>query len=43
VRTNEYVRLASRSSSIEYAKAGQARRNAIIRKTIADEIRTATE
>src|SRR5215210_732335 len=43
VSTNEYVRRASRSSSMEYANAGHAVRNAIIRKTIADEIRTATE
>ena len=43
VSTNEYVRLASLSSSIEYANAGHAVRNAIIRNTTADEIRTATE
>ena len=43
VSTNEYVRFASPSSSIEYANAGQASRNAIIRNTTADEIRTATE
>src|SRR5919199_854943 len=43
VRTNAYVRRASRSSSIEYAKAGHAVRKAISRKTTADEMRTATE
>src|ERR671936_1785428 len=43
VRTNAYVRRASRSSSIEDANAGQAVRKAISRKTTAEEIRTATE
>src|ERR687891_1461807 len=43
VRTNAYVRRASRSSSIEYANAGQASRNAVSRRAIADAIRTPTE
>src|SRR5215475_9702237 len=34
VSTYEYVRLASRSSLIEYAKAGQASWNAVITKMI---------
>src|ERR671910_647583 len=39
VSTNAYVRFASRSSSIEYANAGQAVRNATRRRTIADAMR----
>ena len=41
--TNEYVRFATLSSSIEYANAGQASRNAIIRNTITLDARTASE
>ena len=43
VSTYAYVRRASRSSSIEYANAGQARRNAVSSSTIAEAIRTPTE
>ena len=39
VSTNAYVRRASASSSIEYANAGHAARNAVRRSTIADAIR----
>ena len=41
--TNAYVRLASVSSSIEYANAGHAVRSAISRSSSADETRTPTE
>ena len=41
--TNAYVRFATDSSSIEYANAGHASWNAIIRKTITEEMRTASE
>ena len=43
VSTNAYVRFASRSSSIEYANAGQAVRNATSSSTIADAMRTPIE
>ena len=43
VSTNEYVRFASRSSSIEYANAGHAVRNANITNVITDAIFTAAE
>src|SRR5262245_54020930 len=43
VRTKAYARRAAASSSIEYAKAGHARRNAVSRSTRADAIRTPTE
>ena len=43
VSTYAYVRRASRSSSIEYANAGQARRNAVSRSAIAEAMRTPTE
>ena len=43
VSTKAYVRFATDSSSIEYAKAGHARRNATMRKTITEEMRTASE
>ena len=41
--TNEYVRFASRSSSIEYANAGHAVRNANITNVITPAIFTAAE
>ena len=41
--TNEYVRRASLSSSIEYANAGHAVRNATIRNVMIEAIFTATE
>ena len=41
--TNPYVRRASSSSSIEYANAGHAVRNAVKRNTITLEIRTPIE
>ncbi len=43
VRTKLYVRRASPSSSMEYANAGQAMRNAVSSSTIADATRTAIE
>src|SRR5262245_43148186 len=43
VSTNAYVRLASRSSSIEYANAGQAVRNATRMNVITAAIFTAAE
>jgi len=43
VSTNEYVRFASRSSSIEYANAGHAVRKANIANVITDAIFTAAE
>ena len=41
--TNAYARFASRSSSIEYANAGHAVRNAIITNVITEAILTAAE